>query len=282
MNYLLLTVVRDEAKHLLQAIEAIRKQTQLPELWLIVDDGSQDGTSDILASIKEKWLVTIRCQKRPPKSLMHYSQLLADYANHIAKLAAQRELSWEALAVVDGDSVPEPDYFTALAAVLGKDENMGIVSGELVESSTMRKTSHRHDNPWGAAVIYRRECLEAIGGLSPTQSHNSVEIALVQARGWRTGINDEVCFEHLRPMGSSGGWYRGHTEMGSAARWLGMPASFALAKAARLTLSRHPSRGLGYLIGYLCWRGGRCQIPEVQAAYRKRWRVWWRSGVKKG
>lgn len=262
-------------------IEAIHKQTQLPELWMIVDDGSRDGTNDILASVKEKWIVKKWCHDRPPKSLVHYSQLLTKHANQIEKLAEQRELSWEALAIVDGDSVPEPDYFTALTTGLIKDEKMGIVSGDLIESSDMREKSPRHDNPWGAAIIYRRECLEAIGGLSPTPSHNSVERILAQARGWHTGINNDVCFEHLRPMGSSGGWYRGYGAMGGAARWLGMPVSFALTKTIRLMLSRHPSRGSGYLVGYLGWRGDRCQIPEVRDAYNKIWRQWWRSGVKK-
>ena len=275
MNYLLLTVVRDEAEHLPQVIEAIRKQTQLPELWMIVDDGSRDGTNNILANIKEEWLVTKQRHDRPPKSLIHYSQLLAEYASHIAKLAAQHELSWEALAVVDGDSVPEPDYFAILATVLEKDGEMGIISGEMVEHSATIPVNHRRDIPWGAAVIYRRECLEDIGGLSSTPSHNSVEVTLAQARGWRTDSNDKTRFEHLRPMGRRGGWYRGHAQMGGAARWLGLPFSFALTKAIRLTLSRHPSRGPGYLAGYLGWRGSRCQIPEVQAAYSRRWREWW-------
>lgn len=280
MNYLLLTVVRDEAEHLPKVIESIRKQTQLPELWLIVDDGSRDGTKDILASIEEKWLVTKRLHERPPKSLVHYSQLLAEYANYAAKMTAQRKLSWEALAIVDGDSIPEPKYFATLAAALVKDEKKGIISGELVEPGAMGKISHRHSIPWGAAVIYRRDCLETIGGLSPTPSHSSVEITLAQARGWHTEINEEVCFEHLRPMGSSSGWYRGHVAIGGAARWLGMPLTFALAKAIRLTLSRHPSRGPGYLTGYLGWRGGRCHIPEVQTTYNKRWREWWYSEKK--
>lgn len=274
MNYLLLTVVRDEAEHLSQVIEAIRKQTQIPKLWMIVDDGSKDGTKDILESIEEKWLVKKRYHDRLPKSLIHYSQLLSEHANHITKFAAQRDLPWEALAVVDGDSVAEPDYFATLASTLEKDEKKGIISGELVEHNTTGPKKYRRDIPWGAAVIYRRECLEAIGGLSPTPSHCSVEIVLAQAHGWHTDVIGETRFEHLRPMGSNDGWYRGHAEMGRAARWLGLPFTFALAKATRMTLSRHPTRGLGYMAGYLGWRGGHCQIPEVQAAYRKRWRMW--------
>src|SRR6476469_3391900 len=46
---LLITPARDEAAHLERTIRAVAAQTQRPDLWLIVDDGSTDATPEILA-----------------------------------------------------------------------------------------------------------------------------------------------------------------------------------------------------------------------------------------
>src|SRR6478672_2367435 len=45
---LLITPARDEAAHLERTIRAVAAQTQRPDLWLIVDDGSTDATPAIL------------------------------------------------------------------------------------------------------------------------------------------------------------------------------------------------------------------------------------------
>jgi len=277
MDYLLLTIARDEAEHLPKMLAAVAQQTLAPALWLTVDDGSIDATGEMLRGLGDAAIFERR--EHPTRDIgFHWGEVLAQSAARLIALAGDRGIAWQALAIVEGDAVPAPEYFATLAATLADDPQLGIASGELVERGAAQPVGHRRDIPWGAATLYRRECFEAIDGLSPTPSHESVEIVLAQARGWRTAIVGGTRFEHLRPMGSAGGWCRGHTEMGRAARWLGLPLTFAVAKALRLTLGRHPTRGAGYLRGYLGWRGGRCELPEVRAVYRRRWREWWRRG----
>ena len=277
MDYLLLTVARDEAEHLPQVLAAVRQQTLAPTLWLTVDDGSSDTTGELLRGLDGAAIFERR--EHPTRDIgFHWGEVLSQSAARLMALADERGVAWDVLAIVEGDAAPAPDYFATLAAALAEDPQLGIVSGELVEPGAEQPVGHRRDIPWGAATLYRRACLEDIHGFSPTPSHESVEIVLAQARGWRTAIVAGTRFVHLRPMGSAGSWYRGHVEMGRAARWLGLPLSFAAAKALRLTLGRHPTRGAGYLRGYLGWRGGRCELPEVRAVYRRRWREWWRRG----
>ena len=49
-RYVVITPVRDEVDHVEQTISSMRRQSILPELWIIVDDGSTDGTSQLLSS----------------------------------------------------------------------------------------------------------------------------------------------------------------------------------------------------------------------------------------
>ena len=48
-KYCLITPCRDEARHARRTLDAVARQTELPALWVIVDDGSKDATPQILA-----------------------------------------------------------------------------------------------------------------------------------------------------------------------------------------------------------------------------------------
>ena len=47
-NYVVITPVRDEEEHLESTIQSMIGQTVLPKEWVIVDDGSKDGTGKII------------------------------------------------------------------------------------------------------------------------------------------------------------------------------------------------------------------------------------------
>ena len=47
-RYVVVTPVRDEVLYIEKTIEAVGRQTILPAEWIIVDDGSTDGTGELL------------------------------------------------------------------------------------------------------------------------------------------------------------------------------------------------------------------------------------------
>ena len=58
MKILIITPACNEGNHLPELIQSMIAQSYLPLEWVIVDDGSIDGTSDIIkkASIKHSWI----------------------------------------------------------------------------------------------------------------------------------------------------------------------------------------------------------------------------------
>ena len=49
-SYLVVTPARNEESYIDHTLRSIIRQTQLPTLWLIADDGSSDRTADIVSS----------------------------------------------------------------------------------------------------------------------------------------------------------------------------------------------------------------------------------------
>ena len=65
-NYIIITPVRDEEPYVEKTIESVVRQTILPSLWIIVDDGSTDGTGEVLDfyAAQINWIKVIHRENR--------------------------------------------------------------------------------------------------------------------------------------------------------------------------------------------------------------------------
>src|SRR3982074_1832909 len=70
MRYVLLTSARNEGKFIERTIRSVVAQTLLPERWVIVDDGSTDGTAKIVQNYVDRfpWIDLIRRPQRLDRS----------------------------------------------------------------------------------------------------------------------------------------------------------------------------------------------------------------------
>lgn len=48
MKYVLITAARNEESFITKTLDSVTAQTQLPEHWVIIDDGSTDRTAEII------------------------------------------------------------------------------------------------------------------------------------------------------------------------------------------------------------------------------------------
>ena len=202
-TYVMVTPARNEAQFIVLTIQSVLSQTILPLKWVIISDDSTDGTDDIVKSYaaEHKWIELLRMPERKER---HFAGKV--YAFN-AGWARVKELPYEVIACLDADISFDKDYFPFLLEKLAADTKLGIVGTPFVDTSgetyDYRFVSIEHVS--GACQVFRRECLEAIGGYVPVRGGGIDSIAVITARmkGWKTRTFPEKVYIHHRSMGTA-------------------------------------------------------------------------------
>jgi biofilm PGA synthesis N-glycosyltransferase PgaC len=269
---LLITPCRDEAERLERTIASVAAQTRPPDLWLIVDDGSTDAPPRILDewAAKLPWLRLSRTAQHRGRA----DDGLAAAAEAVAFNQALRSVALDEFSHVgklDADIELPPDYFRRLLDRFAVEADLGIAGGLLLED---------HGHGWratdagpghhvrGAVKLYRRDCLEALGGgIEERLGWDTIDEVEARMRGYHTRTLPELTARHLRPVASRGGVLRGRARLGHAAFILRYSPWWVALKSAQVATSRpYAIAGMAYFYGYLRAavrdRGARVDDPE--------------------
>jgi len=203
LTYVLITPARNEAKYIELTIKSVIAQKIRPLRWVVVSDGSTDGTDDIVKRYMAQypWIELIRMPKRMERNFagkVYAFNAGYDRVNHV---------QFDALGCVDGDASFGPDYFAFLLEKLTSDPNLGLVGTAFREPSSQsydyRFVSIEHVT--GICQLFRREAFDQIGGYVPVKGGAIDRIANIALRmkGWKTRTFAEKCYFHHRQMGTA-------------------------------------------------------------------------------
>jgi glycosyltransferase involved in cell wall biosynthesis len=203
-GYVLVTPVRDEVRTIGCTIESVVNQTVLPAEWIIVSDGSSDGTDDLVKSAIDThpWMRLITL---PPRAGRDFAAVVCNTQRGIAAL---RSTDYEYLGLLDADLAFAPDYFQRLIEHFERHPRLGVAGGVVVDPGQPRDAVPRNriDVP-GAVQLFRRGCFEAIGGLLPLPEGgwDVLTCALARMRGFETQLVTTLVVDHLKPRNISQG-----------------------------------------------------------------------------
>lgn len=271
-SYVIVTPVRNEADTLPCTLAAVRAQSVRPAEWIIVDDGSSDGTAELLAEAAREtpWIRVVHRQDRGARRAG--SGVMEAFHDGYAQLETT---DWEFLVKLDGDLDFAPAYFERCLARFGRNPRLGIGGGLVCLPGTEARAEF-NDPPFhvrGPTKIYRRACWEQIGGLIRTPGWDTFDLVKANLTGWCTATFPELALYHLRPSGGAYGTWSNWTKNGFANYVVGYHPLFMAAKCARRVFQ--PPFGVaalglaaGFVGGYL---RGRPQVDEPAAiAYLRR------------
>lgn len=200
--YLLVTPAKNEAAFIEETIRSVVAQTIKPLRWVIVSDGSTDGTDDIVSKYAERhrWIQIIRCPAQQERTFAAKARAFN------LGWDSMKDLPYEAIANLDADVSFEPDYFAFLLDRLASDPALGVVGTAFTDRSLhydYRFVSIEHVA--GPCQLFRRKCLEDVGGYVLSRSGGIDVIAVLSARmkGWKTRTFPEMAYVHHREMGTA-------------------------------------------------------------------------------
>jgi glycosyltransferase involved in cell wall biosynthesis len=204
LKYVIVTPARNEAKFIELTLKSVTSQTELPRKWVIVSDGSTDGTDDIVRMYisEHPWIELVRMPERTER---HFAGKVHAFNAGYAKV---RDTPHDVIVSLDADVSFEEDYFAFLVGKLSANAALGLVGTPFRELSgetyDYRFVNIEHVS--GACQVFRRECFEAIGGYTPVKGGSIDHIAVITARmrGWRTRTFTEKSCLHHRAMGTAG------------------------------------------------------------------------------
>lgn len=273
MRYAVVTPIRNEAGTLARLVDTVAAQTRRPDRWLLVENGSTDGTPDVARELIEEhpWIDLV-----VTPAIEHRERGAPIVAAFHAGLREIGELPG-AVGQLDADLTLPADYFERLVEAMECDDRLGIVSGTCKELSRTEWTERHATGTfvWGAARLYRRECLEQVLPLEPRTGWDAVDVAEANAGGWKTAILRDVPFYHHRPEGSRertrwSSW----AAQGRVSHFLGYRPSYLVARAL-FRAPRDPS-ALGLVAGYggsVLRRSATCPKPQVRSWVREQQRL---------
>jgi GT2 family glycosyltransferase len=177
-------------------------------------------------------------------------------------------VKWEFVGKLDGDVQVPCDYYQRLLSAFSDDPKLGIASGICLvpKRSSWRLEKNIPVHTRGPCKVYRRACLEDIGGLVPVLGWDGLDGYMARSKGWKTRTLTELKVIHYRPTHGEKP-FKGALRDGRGAYNQHYRASYLLARAA-VNLFRPPYllRGIGLLAGYLgahLRRDERIDDPEL-------------------
>lgn len=246
LRYALVTPARDEAANLPRLAQSIALQTVAPEAWVIVDNGSTDGTAEVARDLASAyaWVRVLEIAGEPTPR--RGAAAVRAFTAGIATLPDLPEI----VVNLDADVSMDPDYFERLLTAFSSDPALGIASGMCWEfrSGSWRREHVTRGHARGAARAYRRECLLDVLPLVESVAWDGIDELKAQTRGWRYTNIPDLPIRHHRSLGTRDARLPMWVESGEMAHFMGYRPSYVTARAAYRAL-RDPV-AVGMLYGY--------------------------------
>lgn len=237
-TYVVVTPVRDEVQYITRTIDAMMSQTLLPARWIVVDDGSTDGTGEVLdeCASQTRWISIVHRRNRGRRAAG--SGVMEAFYDGYAVLGDQ---PWDYLVKLDGDLWFFPDYFERCLATFDADRMLGIGGGTVCRLDHGFTKVDSKDPPFhvrGATKIYRRGCWEAIGPLVSAPGWDTIDEVKANFHGWSTRTFADVRLIQLKPTGGADGSWRNGFKNGRANYISGYHPAFMAAKCLKRVVDR--------------------------------------------
>lgn len=229
-KYIIVSPVRNEIEFIEKTILSVVKQTVLPTEYIIVNDGSTDGTDEVIDKYAKQYDWITR-QDRPKGEHHPGGGVVAAFYEGFN---VKKTEDWNFVIKLDGDLEFEPDYFEKQIIKFRENPKLGITSGTTYNPKGGGKLvidKMPDDHTRGPAKMYKRECWDAIGGLPQVLGWDTLDELKAQVLGWETRSYKELVLIHYKPIGyKQKKTVKREVKAGERQHYLGYYWAFALSR----------------------------------------------------
>lgn len=251
---LVISPCRDEIQYLRRSIDSVIGQELRPDRWIIVDDGSTDGTSEVLAeyAAQHSFISVIR-RSDTGKRNVGPGVVDAFYEG----LNTVDPKSFRHLCKLDLDLDLPTNYFKDLIGASNSDPRLGSCSGKPFNETTkgVKPEVVGDEMSVGMTKFYKTECFLDVGGFVRGVMWDAIDCHRARMKGWkvRAFSDSKLSFVHLRPMGSSQqNILVGRVRHGAGQHFMGTSFIYMLASCAfRLGVQPFLIGSFASLYGYI-------------------------------
>jgi glycosyltransferase involved in cell wall biosynthesis len=268
-KYLLMTNVyngRDRIEHL---FEQVNNQVVKPELWIIIDDGSCDGTWEVIEYCVAKYwdVLNTKVFVLPPKQHGDLSRIGQAY-NYAFSQGDLHNMEFDFMSILDVDCDISPYYYQAAMAIFDHDvmHKIGILTGVVPNTGQIKQ-------PEGNGKCIRWEIIQKIDKFWDPAPDTFLNI-ISKALGYRWDvIGPGNVGDLIGPKAKRNTTENGAIHAGWMASYVGRSKSSVYARVLyRMLKGRY---GSAFLRGYHSNSGSDrrvCDDPDILKYYHGRMR----------
>jgi biofilm PGA synthesis N-glycosyltransferase PgaC len=254
LTYAAITPARDEAENLVRLASCLLAQTARPLEWIVVDDGSTDGTSQIARALNQEypWIRGVSSSAdvthaEPLENGRVGGRDVVAFNRGVSELTRRPDLVFK----LDADVSFDPDFFARLLDAFRADPRLGIAGGECLEleDGEWRRRNVTGGHVRGATRGYRWACFEDVSPLVEQLGWDGIDEVKARLQGWETRSIAGVTFQHHRRVGERDGAWQSYESQGATARFMGYRLTYLMLRSLFRMLD--DPRSVGMVVGWL-------------------------------
>lgn len=253
--YILITPAKNEQESLPSVADSVLKQSILPKLWTIVDDGSVDETPGIIHKLtaQHPWIQSIRLPPRPRDITFHYAFVCKQGFESSLRYCDDKQIPLDYIGLLDADTCLADTYFEDLISAFKKDPRLGIASGGIYYESKgkLQWINDLEKDPVGTGRLWRKECFFETGGYRVEPSPDSISNIKAILLGWNIRSFKEIIAIQTRPTSGAEGVWKGYIINGKNAHYLNKHPLLVLLNFIDFSRQKPYYTGIAYVYGYL-------------------------------